>query len=293
MKKLTAVLSAAVILGASGLSGCVTNEEPALPEGWAAPDVDEVPDIAAMYQDADGILTVGTNPPFAPFQFKDSDGALIGLEMDLAHAVAEVLGLEFRPVEQDFSMILPAVQSGQVDIGGSGFTDTPDRRENFDFVDTFYAGIQWAALAEGPRDVDPSHPCGLTVAVQRTTVSETDDLRPKQEACGGDLTILSYDTNDNAALAVLMGRADALSADSPVSSWAVNRSDDRMKMVGEMFEASPYGFAVPKDSDLGKAVAAAFQHLIDTGEYARIMSAWGVEEGHVKHAMINERPIND
>lgn len=63
MKKLTAILSAAVILGASGLSGCVTNEEPALPEGWAAPDVDEVPDIAAMYQDADGVLTVGTNPP--------------------------------------------------------------------------------------------------------------------------------------------------------------------------------------------------------------------------------------
>ncbi|OFQ53579.1 ABC transporter substrate-binding protein [Corynebacterium sp. HMSC074H12] len=294
MRKKTAIIvGAAGLLASATLSGCVTNVEPALPEGWSAPNVDEVPEIAAMYEDADGVLTVGTNPPFAPFEFKDSDGSIIGLEMDLANAVAQVLGLEFQPVEQDFSMILPAVQAGQIDLGGSGFTDTDERRENFDFVDTLYAGIQWAKLTDGPNDVDPSNPCGLTVAVQRTTVSETDDLRPKQEACDGDLTILPYDTSDNAALAVLMGRADALSADSPVSAWAVNRSDGRMSMVGEMFDAAPYGFAVPKDSDLGPAVAAALQHLIDTGAYAEILNKWGVDEGLVEHAMINERPIND
>ena len=293
MRKKTAIVGAAGLLTSAALSGCVTNEEPALPEGWSAPNVDEVPEIAAMYEDADGVLTVGTNPPFAPFEFKDSDGSIIGLEMDLANAVAQVLGLEFQPVEQDFSMILPAVQAGQIDLGGSGFTDTDERRENFDFVDILYAGIQWAKLTDGPNDVDPSNPCGLTVAVQRTTVSETDDLRPKQEACDGDLTILPYDTSDNAALAVLMGRADALSADSPVSAWAVNRSDGRMSMVGEMFDAAPYGFAVPKDSDLGPAVAAAFQHLIDTGAYAEILDKWGVTEGLVEQAMINERPIND
>ena len=66
-----------------------------------------------------------------------------------------------------------------------------------------------------------------------------------------------------------------------------------MEMVGEMFDAAPYGFAVPKDSDLGPAVAAAFQHLIDTGVYAEILQQWGVDEGLVEHAMINERPIND
>ena len=294
MRKKTAIIvGAAGLLASATLSGCVTNVEPALPEGWSAPNVDEVPEIAAMYEDADGVLTVGTNPPFAPFEFKDSDGSIIGLEMDLANAVAQVLGLEFQPVEQDFSMILPAVQAGQIDLGGSGFTDTDERRENFDFVDILYAGIQWAKRTDGPNDVDPSNPCGLTVAVQRTTVSETDDLRPKQEACDGDLTILPYDTSDNAALAVLMGRADALSADSPVSAWAVNRSDGRMSMVGEMFDAAPYGFAVPKDSDLGPAVAAALQHLIDTGAYAEILNRWGVDEGLVEHAMINERPIND
>ncbi|WP_284819521.1 ABC transporter substrate-binding protein [Corynebacterium rhinophilum] len=285
-------LTAAVMACVLPLSACVVNEEDSTPEGWQEPQTSEVPEIAAMYHDDDGVLTAGTNPPYAPFQLKDSHGDLQGVELDLARAVAGVLGLKFQALEQDFSMILPAVQSGQIDMGASGFTDTADRRDEFDFVDHLYAGIQWAELVDGPNRVDPQNPCGLTVAVQRTTVSETDDVRPKQEACDGDLTVLSYDTGDNAALAVLMGRADALSADSPVTAWAVNRSEGKMRAVGDMFQASPYGFAVPEDSDLAKASAAALQHLIDTGEYAEILARWGIEDGLVDQAMINERPIN-
>lgn len=283
---------AAVLVPTLSLGACVTNEEDSTPEGWEEPHSAMVPEIAAMYDDNDGVLTAGTNPPYAPFQLKDSHGALQGVELDLARAVAGVLGLDFQPMEQDFSMILPAVQSGQIDMGASGFTDNPERRNEFDFVDHLYAGIQWAERVDGPKKVDPDNPCGLTVAVQRTTVSETDDVRPKKDACNGDLTVLSYDTGDNAALAVLMGRADALSADSPVTAWAVNRSEGKMRQVGDMFQASPYGFAVPKDSDLGKASAAALQHLIETGEYAEILSRWGIEDGLIDQAMINERPIN-
>ncbi|MBK4148778.1 ABC transporter substrate-binding protein [Corynebacterium macginleyi] len=285
-------LATAIMAFVLPLSACVVNEEDSTPQGWQEPKTREVPKIAAMYHDDDGVLTAGTNPPYAPFQLKDSNGDLQGVELDLARAVAGVLGLKFQAVEQDFSMILPAVQSGQIDMGASGFTDTADRRGEFDFVDHLYAGIQWAELVDGPKKVDPQNPCGLTVAVQRTTVSETDDVRPKQDSCDGDLTVLSYDTGDNAALAVLMGRADALSADSPVTAWAVNRSEGKMRVVGDIFQASPYGFAVPKDSDLAKAAAAALQHLIDNGEYAKILARWGIEDGLVDQAMINERPIN-
>ncbi|MBM0261746.1 transporter substrate-binding domain-containing protein [Corynebacterium macginleyi] len=285
-------LATAIMAFVLPLSACVVNEEDSTPQGWQEPKTREVPKIAAMYHDDDGVLTAGTNPPYAPFQLKDSNGDLQGVELDLARAVAGVLGLKFQAVEQDFSMILPAVQSGQIDMGASGFTDTADRRGEFDFVDHLYAGIQWAELVDGPKKVDPQNPCGLTVAVQRTTVSETDDVRPKQDSCDGDLTVLSYDTGDNAALAVLMGRADALSADSPVTAWAVNRSERKMRVVGDIFQASPYGFAVPKDSDLAKAAAAALQHLIDNGEYAKILARWGIEDGLVDQAMINERPIN-
>lgn len=289
-------LLVALAVASASLAGCVTNAEGGNPEGWQPILPDEVPEIAAMVPEsvaADGTLTAGTNPPFAPFEFKDSEGRIIGMEMDLGRAVASVMGLDFRPVEQDFSMILPAVQSGTVDTGMSGFTDNEERRQNYDFVNFLYAGIQWAQ--QTGDNIDPARPCGLTVSVQRTTVSETDDVRPKAAACeahGEDpVTVLSYDTSDNAALAVLVERADGFSADSPVTAWAVNRSDGQLEMVGEMFDAAPYGFAVPKDSELGPAMAAAMQHLIDTGEYERILAQWSIEDGLLDEALINEQPL--
>ena len=92
---------AAVLIPTLGLSACVTNEEDSTPEGWEEPHTSVVPEIAAMYDDNDGVLTAGTNPPYAPFQLKDSHGALQGVELDLARAVAGVLGLDFQPLEQE------------------------------------------------------------------------------------------------------------------------------------------------------------------------------------------------
>ena len=291
----TSARIAACLVATSLLAGCATNEEGGTPDGWEPIVPDEVPEIAAMVPPevaADGVLNVAANPPFAPFEFKNSRGDIVGVEMDLARAVAGVMGMDFRVDDMDFALILPAVTAGSLDAGASGFTDNAERRESFDFVDFLYAGVQWAA--QPGSGVDPSDPCGLTVSVQRTTVSETDDVRPKSEACEAEgkepLTVLAFDTADNAALAALVGRADAYSADSPVTAWAVERSDGELEMVGEMFDAAPYGFAVPKGSPLANAMAAAMQHLIDTGDYARILNQWNIDTGLLDQALINEQP---
>ena len=280
------------------LSGCVTNEEQGNPEGWREIVPDENPEIAALVPEdiaAKGYLSMGTNPPFAPFEFKNSQGEIIGLEVDLARALAGVMGLELRPVEQDFAMILPAVSAGTIDFGGSGFTDTEERRKNYDFVNTLNAGIRWAQQSDRPDTIDPNNACGLTVAVQRTTVSETDDVRPKSEECIAagkpGISVLAYDTSDTAATALVLGRADAFSADSPVLSWAVERSDGRLVETGEMFQAAPYGFAVPKDSELGDALAAAMDQLIADGTYEELLAQWNITEGLLDHAQINGQPL--
>lgn len=291
-RRLGACLAAASLL----LAGCVTNVEGGNPDGWQPIVPEAVPGIAALVPEEvakDGKLSIGTNPPFAPFEFKDSEGHVIGVEMDLGRALAAVMGLEYEIQDMDFAMILPAVSAGSLDAGISGFTDTEERRKTYDFVNYLYAGVQWAQQPDA--NVDPDNPCGLTVAVQRTTVSETDDVRPKSDTCveeGKDpITVLAFDTSDNAALAALVGRADALSADSPVSAWAVERSEGKLELVGEMFQAAPYGIAVPKDSPLADAMALAMQHLIDTGDYARILEQWNITTGLLDQAMINEQPL--
>src|SRR5699024_11027978 len=154
---------------------------------------------------------------------KSDSGQIVGVEMDLARAMASVMGLEFRPVEQDFAMILPSIQGGQLDIGVSGFTDTEERRENFDFVNYLYAGIQWAQPTSTSEPADPTAHRGLTMPAPRTPFSETADVQPQSQACvkkvKEQIEILRYATSNNAAIAALPRRADAFSADSPVTAY--------------------------------------------------------------------------
>lgn len=311
----------AVLASATLLTGCVTNSEGGsssssdsssasesadgaalsegeggLPDGWTEIKPAKVDEIAALVPAdiaAKGELTVGSNPPFAPAEFKDPQGNIIGFDIDLARAVASVMGLELKINDQDFSLILPNVEGGTNDMGVSGFTDNEERRKNFDFVNYFNAGIQWADSPD--TDVDPDNACGLTVAVQRTTVSETDDVAGRSQKCEEEgkepINVLSFDTSDAAANAAILGRADAFSADSPVSAWAVERSGGRLELTGDIFDAAHYGWPVKKGSELAPAVAAALQYIMDSGDYMKILEQWGVEDGAIEAALINGEPV--
>lgn len=282
----------AILAMTSTLAGCVTNSETGNPEGWQEIKPAADPHVHALVP-ADikqrGYITMGTNPPFAPMEFKDDAGAIIGVDVDLANALASVMGLELKVQEQDFNLILPSISGGTLDFGATGMTDNEERQKTYDFVDYLHAGVQWAARPGS--HIDPNNACGLTVAVQKGTVSETDDVAPKSEQCVAEgkapITTLSYEKSDQAVTAVILGRADAVSADSPVTAFAIARANGTLEPVGEMFDAAPYGWPVKKGSELAPAMQAALQHLIDTGEYARILEPWGIRQGLATSAQIN------
>ncbi|MFV8380987.1 ABC transporter substrate-binding protein [Corynebacterium hindlerae] len=274
------------------LAACVTNEETGNPEGWQEIKPAAVPEIQAMVPEnirQRGTISIGTNPPFAPMEFKDSHGTIIGIDVDLARAAAAVMGLELIVQEQDFSLILPSISAGTVDFGASGFTDSEERRKNYDFVNYLSAGLQWAQQTGKP--VDPDNACGLTVAVQKGTVSESDDVAVRSEECVNQgkapIKMLSYETSDQAFTALVLGRADAVSADSPITAYAIARADGKIEKSGNIFDAADYGWPVPKGSELAPALEAALQHLIDTGDYAETLKPWGVTEGLKPQATIN------
>ncbi|AEQ06485.1 ABC transporter substrate-binding protein [Corynebacterium pseudotuberculosis] len=297
MKSRTRVLAlCTAITLAFSLSACVTNEEQGHPDGWEEVSPPAVPEIAALVPQPlaeKGTLVASANPPFAPFEFKNSHHEIIGMEMDLMRAASSVMGLKYQPIEQDFSLILPSLSAGTIDVGASGFTDNEERRKNYDFVDFLYAGVQWGKQVGS--SVDPNNACGLSIAVQRTTVADTDIVRPLSDDCVAQgkkpIELLAYETSDQAATALVLGRADAFVADSPVLAWAISRAEGKLETVGSISDAAPYGFAVPKKSQLGVALAAAMQHLIKTGDYQRILKMWGINEGLVSSAMINEVPV--
>ena len=99
--------------------------------------------------------------------------------------------------------------------------------------------------------------------------------------------ILQFDDQGQATNAVSLGQAQAVLADSPVVVYAVQQSNKALELVGDVYEAAPYGYAVGKDSGLSKALQAAVQSLIDDGTYADILKTWALSDGAVTESKIN------
>ncbi|BBY89500.1 ABC transporter substrate-binding protein [Mycolicibacterium murale] len=236
-----------------------------------------------------GKLVVGVNIPYAPNEFKDESGKIVGFDVDLMNAIASTLGLTAEYRESDFAKIIPSIQGGTFNVGMSSFTDTKEREQTVDFVTYFSAGTQWAQRPGS--GIDPNNACGKKVAVQATTYQETDELPAKSKACtdAGNpaIEIIPFDGQDAATNAVVLGQADAMSADSPVTAYAIKQSAGKLETAGEIFDAAPYGWPVAKGSPLAQSLQQALEHLIENGEYEKIATDWGVEAGMIDKPVIN------
>ena len=154
----------------------------------------------------------------------------------LMNAIAQTLGLtvDYRE-ESDFSKIIPAIQAGTYNVGMSSFTDSKQREQQVDFVTYFSAGSLWAQRAGG--QIDPNNACGKKVAVESTTVQDTEELPAKSKTCTDagkpPIDVVKFDNQDQAANAVVVGQADAMSADSPVTLWAIKQANGKLVQAGE------------------------------------------------------------
>jgi len=285
---------ATVAIAALAVSGCGSNS---LDSGTKKATVDTGVDkaAAALVPQAiksKGTLVVGTDASYAPSEFLGGDGKTIqGFDIDLFTAVAKKLGLKVNFENASFDTIITGVQGSKYDVGVSSFTVNTDREKQVNMVSYFSAGTQWAAAAGNPKNVDPSKPCGLTVAVQKGTTQLEDDLPAKEKTCktsGKPIHVLVYDKQDAATAAVASGKADAMLADSPVVAYAVKQSSGKLAAVGDIYDAAPYGYVIPKnETDLANAVVAALKSLESSGDYKQILDTWGVSAGAVSDFGVN------
>jgi polar amino acid transport system substrate-binding protein len=283
--------TAVAAAGALALSSCASNKENTGPTGTVKNSVSQDTSLTSLVPakiKTAKKLIVGVNVPYSPNEYLQG-GKVVGFDVDLMDATAKVLGLTTDYRQADFSKIVPAVSTGTYDIGMSSFTDNKVREKSVDFVTYFSAGILWAS-AKG-KTVDPTNACGLTVAVQSTTTEQTDELPAKNKACTKagkkPIKVLPYENQDDAVNAVVLGKANAFSADSPVTAYAIKQSAGKLAQAGEIMEAAPYGWPIAKGSTLVQAMQKALQSLIDSGTYGQICEKWGVQAGEVKTAVIN------
>lgn len=236
-----------------------------------------------------GRLVIGVNVPYAPNEFKNSSGEIVGFDIDLMKAVTRTMGLvpDFR--ETGFEGILPSVQDGNFNVGMSSITDTAEREQQADFVTYFQAGTLWARRAGTPAD--PGSPCGLRIGVAYSTIQETQEIPAKSDACVAaglpPIEKVVRTHQDEVTAALIAGEVDAMTADSPVTGFAIKLSGGALEPAGEVFDSAPYGWPVAKGSGLGESLRLALEHVMNTGEYRTIATMWGVEKGMITQSVIN------
>jgi polar amino acid transport system substrate-binding protein len=240
-----------------------------------------------------GTLTVAADASYAPDEFFASDGhTVIGMDADLAKALAAKMGLKANVQNAVFETIIPGLASGKYDIGASSFTDTKEREKTVDFVTYANVGESFFTKASGGTDISSiADICGKTVAVEKGT-TEQDDATKQSAKCKSagkpGVTVLTFQDQNGANLALQSGRAQLVFADSPPAAYAVKQSNGQFKLVGSEYAAAPYGLAVAKGNGLDKAVLAALKDLMADGSYQKIFQKWGLpQEAQISNPKIN------
>src|SRR5436190_1793886 len=257
--------------------------------------VQQDPSIAAQVPadiKSKGELSVAADATYAPDEYIGPDGkTVIGMDADLAKAIADLMGLKATVSNQPFDSIIPGLAAGKYDLGMSSFTDTKEREKTVDFVTYAQAGESFFVNADGGPTINSLDDiCGLKVGAEKGT-TEADDATAQSKKCtdaGKPAVQVSVFPDENGVnLALSSGRVDAAFADTPPAAYAVKQSDGKFKLTGPSIANAPYGIAMAKDSGLQQPVLAAIKALMADGTYKKILDYWVIPSDEISNPTIN------
>ncbi|MDQ2939161.1 MAG: ABC transporter substrate-binding protein [Actinomycetota bacterium] len=230
-----------------------------------------------------GTLSVAADATYPPDEFIAPDGkTVIGMDADLAKAIAQVMGLKAEVQNITFDAIIPGLAAKKYDLGMSSFTDTKEREATVDFVTYLTAGTSFYVKTGGPRVESFDALCGKSAAVERGTI-QADAIAQQDKKCkaagkpGVELQVLP---DQNAAnLAISSGRAEVGAADTPVAAYIAEKSNGQFEVASPPLPPEPYGIAIPKGNGMAKPVLDAVKAVIADGTYDKILKYWGLQDG--------------
>ncbi len=220
-----------------------------------------------------GVVTVGMNAEYPPFEFVDEEGNITGFDVDLMTAIANEAGFDIEFVNTRWDGIFVALQSGEFDAVASAATITEEREEIVDFSNPYFNAGQMIAVREADAETisTPDDLAGLRVGVQSGT---TGDIWASENIPGVEM--VRYDEVTLAFQALASGNIDAVFNDGPVSAEIISQNPEmNVMLVGEPATDEFYGVAVQPDlPELLDAINAGLEAIIENGTYQNIFMEW-------------------
>lgn len=251
MKKKVLALTMAALMAASltACGGSATAEAPA--------------------ETAGGTLVMATNAEFPPYEFHDGD-KIVGIDAEIAQAIANELGMELEIEDIAFDSIIPEIVSGKADMGLAGMTVTEDRKQSVDFSDSYATASQKIIVKEDSEITSPDDLAGIIVGVQLGTTGDIYVSDLEEEGT----TVERYSKGFEAVQALSQGKIDAVVIDGEPAKTFVSQTEG-LKILEESFTDEEYAIAVKKgNTELLDKINAALKTLRENGTLDEIVAKY-------------------
>lgn len=220
-------------------------------------------------------IIVGLDDTFAPMGFRDENGELTGVDVELAKSVSEELGIpfEFQPI--DWSMKETELNNGTVDLLWNGYTITEERKQVVSFTDPYLENRQIVVTMVDSDINSIADLAGKTVAAQDMS-SAIDAIEGKPEVKDTFAELVTFETNDQCLRDLEAGRSDAVVADEVLVKYYISQKGaEKYKILDEDFGEEEYGIGARKDDTaLVEAINKAMDSLKEKGTTKEIGEKW-------------------
>lgn len=275
MKKiLSMILCFAMLFALVSLTACEGKKDDSASKDdtSAASSVEEKTTVKTV---SEGKLIMATNAYFQPYEYYDGD-KIIGIDAEIAEAIAKKLGLTLEIKDMNFDTIITAVNAGDADVGIAGMTVTSDRLLEVDFSLSYAKGVQVVIVKEDSAITDVSDLDNTEYKIG-TQLGTTGDIYASDDVENGGYgadRVTGYVTGNEAVTALLGGDIDCVIIDNePAKAFVANNPG--LKILETAYNDEDYAIAIKKgNTELKAAIDKAIDELIEDGTIDAIIDKY-------------------
>lgn len=213
-------------------------------------------------------LVMATNAEFPPYEYHDGND-IVGIDVEIARAIAEQMGADFEVSDISFDSIIPAIQADKADFGAAGMTITEDRKTQVDFSDSYASAVQ-AIIVKDDSDIAGTDDLqGKVIGVQQGTTGDlycTDDF--------GEENVQRFPKGADAVTALQAGKVDAVIIDNNPAKVFVEQNEG-LKLLDTPYAEENYAICVKKgNTELLDGINAAIKELKESGKLDEIVAKY-------------------
>lgn len=248
-----------------------TAEEETTEADAAEAETEESAEAAVSEALADGVLTVGTNAEFPPFEYVNDNGEADGFDVALIKAIGEKLGVTVEVENMEFASLISSIGS-KIDVAIAGMTVTEERKETVDFSDSYYDAVQYVVL---PADSEITAAEDLENKAIGVQLGTTGDFIASDIA---GTTVSQYNKAVDAVNDLINGRVDCVIIDKNPALVFENKFEGQVVAVDGAqfgFESEQYAIAMPKgDAALVEQINGALEAIKADGTFDELVKTY-------------------